>query len=78
MTKVHIDMLPVEHKRLVGNTSVSNNREHLDKIYKFFLNSLFLRSTPHITYPLPAEYIDKLLDAVEKLVEEEPTLVRVI
>lgn len=27
--KIHIDMLPTEHKRLVGNTTVGNSKEHI-------------------------------------------------
>lgn len=27
--KIHIDMLPTEHRRLVGNTTVTNGKEHL-------------------------------------------------
>jgi hypothetical protein len=71
-------MLPTEHRRLVGNTTVGNSKEHLEKIHRFFLNSLFLRPTPHITFPIPNEYLDKLLDAVEKTLDEEAALVRVI
>jgi len=62
--KIHIDMLPTEHRRLVGNTTVSNSREPLEKIHRFFLNNLFLRPSATITFPIPAEYIDKLLEAV--------------
>lgn len=76
--KIHIDMLPTEHRRLVGNTTVGNPKEHLEKIHRFFLNSLFMRQTIHLTFPISGEYIDKLLEAMEKAVEEEPTLVRVI
>ena len=27
--KIHIDMLPTEHRKLVGNTTVGNSKEHL-------------------------------------------------
>lgn len=30
-----------------------------------------------MSYPIPAEYIDKLLEAVEKVLDEESTLLRV-
>lgn len=59
--KIHIDMLPTEHRRLVGNTTVGNPKEHLEKIHRFFLNSLFMRQTIHLTFPISGEYIDKLL-----------------
>lgn len=62
-------MLPTEHRRLVGNTSVGSSKEHLEKIHRFFLNTLFLRPAPYVTFPIPTEYIDKLLEAVEKVLD---------
>jgi hypothetical protein len=70
-------MLPTEHRRLVGNTTVGNSKEHLEKIHRFFLNALFLRPLPHLTFPVPADYIDRLLEAMDKALDEESTLVRV-
>ena len=71
-------MLPTEHRRLVGNTTVGTSKEHLEKIHRFFLNNLFLRPTASITYPLPSEYVNKLFEEVEKVLDEESLLVRVI
>jgi hypothetical protein len=34
------------------------------------LNTLFLRPAPYITFPVPTEYIDKLLESVEKVLDE--------
>ena len=52
--KVNIDILPMEHRKLVGNTGVSNYKEHIEKIHRFFLNNLFLRPNASITYPIPS------------------------
>ena len=76
--KVNIDILPMEHRKLVGNTAVSNNKEHIEKIHRFFLNNLFLRPNASITYPIPNEYINKLLEEMEKILDEEPMFIRVI
>jgi hypothetical protein len=63
-------MLPTEHRRLVGNTSVGNSKDHLEKIHRFFLSSLFLRPFPHLTFPISNEYVDKLLETVEKVLDD--------
>lgn len=70
-------MLPTEHRRLIGNTTVGNAKEHIEKIHRFFLNNLFLRPAASITYPIPNEYINKLLEEVEKVLDDEPMLIRV-
>ena len=35
------------------------------------MNNLFLRPTASITFPIPNEYINKLLEEVEKIVEKK-------
>jgi hypothetical protein len=62
-------MLPMEHRKLVGNTSIGSSKEHLEKIHRFFLNNLFLRPNASITFPIPNEYINKLLEEVEKILD---------
>ena len=52
--KVNIDILPMEHRKLVGNSAVSTYKEHIEKIHRFFLNNLFLRPNASITYPIPS------------------------
>lgn len=76
--KVQIDQLPTEHRRLVGNVSLSNSKENFEKIYRYFLSSLFCRPLAHISFPIAPDYADKLLEHVEKIIEEESSLVRVI
>ena len=75
--KINIDILPMEHRKLVGNTAVGNPKEHVDKIHRFFLNNLFLRPSASVNYPIPGEYINKLLEEVEKILDEEPMFIRV-
>jgi hypothetical protein len=70
-------MLPTEHRRLVGNTTVGSSKDHIEKIHRFFLNNLFLRSPASISFPVPNEYVGKLLEEVEKVLDEEPTVVKV-
>ena len=36
-------------------------------IAKFFLNSLYMRPLAQLAYPLPVEYIDKMLIKIDKL-----------
>ena len=74
---MHIDMLSSEHRRLIGNTSVGGSKDHLEKIHRFFLSSLFMKPYPTMNYPIPSEYIDKLLDAVDKILNEEETFVKI-
>lgn len=69
--RLHIDMLPSEHRRLVGNTSVGASKEHVEKIYKFFLGHLFLKSYAALPSPMSSDYVDKLLDYVEKILNDE-------
>lgn len=55
-------MLPTEHRRLVGITTVGNSKDHIDKYHRFFINNLFIRAGASITYPIPNDYINKVLE----------------
>jgi hypothetical protein len=36
-------------------------------ICKYFENSLYCKPNPQLNYPLPADYIDKMLNKLEKI-----------
>ena len=67
----------MEPRKLVSHIQVGGPKEHVEKIHRFFLNNLFLRPNASITYPIPNDYINKLLEEVEKVLDEEPIFVRV-
>lgn len=67
--KVHIDLLPTEHKKLVGNTSVGAAKDHLEKVHRYFLSALLLRSQ-HLAFPIPGDLLERLLEGVERAVDE--------
>lgn len=68
--KVSIDELESEPKRLTDPTIHSFSRDNIGEVIgKYFLNSL-LKAAPELSYPLPIEYLDKMLLRLEKIFME--------
>ena len=76
--KIEIDQLPTENRKLIQNINLTSSMQTQEKIYRFFLNNLFCRPTAHIGYPIPSEYIDRLLEGIEKITDEVIKTLRVI
>ena len=81
MKKINIQELQSEHRKL--NESMMNGLSMLRKdpnyehVARYFLNSLFCQSNPQLLLPVHSDYLDKILTRIEKLVQEETTLLRV-
>ena len=76
--KVAIDMLPTEHRRLVNPINLSSGNLAYEKVHKFFLNALLCRPIASLNFPIQQEYTDKLFEGLNKILDDEPTLLNVI
>ena len=76
--KIAIDMLPTEHRRLVNPINLSSGNLAYEKVHKFFLNALLCRPIASLNFPIQQEYTDKLFEGLNKILDDEPTLLNVI
>lgn len=68
MKKIKIEELQAEHRKLLDpGTSNSFKDNAAETIAKFFMNSLYLRPLPQLAYPLPLEYLEKLINKMDKV-----------
>ena len=69
--KISIDELESEPKKLNEQTINHVSRDNAGEVIaKYFLGTLFMKGIPELNYPLPIEYLDKLLIRMEKIFSE--------
>ena len=78
LKKVSIEELPAEHRKLNDPNVNSGSKDSATQlISNFFLNSLFLKPSPQLTYPPSGDNIDKVLQKMVSILNDEETLLRV-
>lgn len=78
LKKVSIEELPAEHRKLNDPNINSNSKDSASQVISsFFLNSLFLKPSPQLKFPISGDYIDKMLQKMIAIFSEEETLLRV-
>lgn len=80
MKKIGIQELQAEHRKLNENSlnslSISRKDPNFDHISRYFLSSLFLQPNP-MNPNANSDYLDKMFNRLEKILEQEPTLIKV-
>lgn len=78
MRKVSIDELPAEHRKLNIQSINSFSKDTVtENVCKFFFNALLCKPSPQLPYPIN-DYLEKLLSRLDKIFEDETTLIRVL
>lgn len=65
-----IDELPAEHRKLNSQNVHSFSKDsNTEMVCKFFENALYCKPQPQLPYPIPSDYLDKMLIKLEKIFE---------
>lgn len=73
--KIGIDKLEEEGRRLKEPLLPQQSKAYLEKIYNTVLANYFMKPNP-LTFPFQQDLVYALLDEVDKVISEEPTLLR--
>ena len=69
--KIKIEELQAEHRKLLDPGASNSFKDNAaETIAKFFMNSLYMRPIPQLAYPLPLEYLEKLIQKMDKVLHE--------
>ena len=75
--KFKVEDLQEEGRKLIVKPTGNNNRNLVNEISGFFLKNLLLKPSTSIVCPIAPQYINKLLQEMERMLDQEPMLVKV-